>query len=588
MRQLIRLCVMAMWLATFFWQLHFFASAEGPTWPSRVNLETGRRIYQLTDRPGHNMAFYYLFKNGVQVNGKAYLAYRNLAVEGPDAGRYSYFSINLETGEEVELTQRGYVGGIAEVVGNHLYCLVKAKTDQPFFSRICRYHMATGEEEVLLELEPGPVKSHNVMVNADGTRAFYYLAGKTRGSTIVLANLAEGTSKVLLEDNPGISHIQFGPVDPDVFMYNSREFTDGWKMVGFGRVDLDPVKMDLLQTKDSFLRENLKKYKGDLLSSHPYWDREGNPVVDYVDTTRPYSPEYNICFDIDRDRPGFLKGHKKVLLDMGDFQCHFNPGPTAEWFVGDGESADWWHKPGYGLPFVHAIHYDYQQEKMTLIPLARNYGAYWKSGEFEANARYVPGADMVVWNAFRTLEGDHPGMAPGAEERNERDWLLKRENPIRQNVFATAFTPTPGWDFSFGPDGWKPVKDMVDFSHGNLTREYPYIRGFVVGEDPLLLSPEGLDIPTEKYPRVLIRLRNFTTGTRLKLFFTTDTAPAFSEDNRVSMEIAPEMDRFQTYDLDMASNPNWRGSVRQLRLCPAVHSKGGKVDIGFIRFMNQD
>ncbi len=554
-----------------------------PKWPSAIDMETGRRIYQITSRPGNNMAFYYLFKNRGLVGDTPYLVYRNT---DPALGLRSgatFFSVNLKTGEERELTTRGHVSGSAEAVGEWLYAMTKAAPSDRIFTQIKRWHLADGREENLIDLDINFPHSGNITVNADGTQVLYVRPVKGDVIDLVCGDLTNGTQRVIAS-NQRMSHIQFGPVDPRFYTYLNKDFMTRWKMMGVGWVDSNTATNALVEPD----QEYFKKYDGELIPGHPYWDSAGHLMADMVDTSKPYTEEWNVRFTFDEARPGKVKEYEKVLLKMGDFQTHFNPGPEPEWFVGDGESADWWHKPGFSRPFIHKLHFDYANEKLTQIPLASTLGTFWKSGELEANARYVPGVDLVVWNSFRTLDGKVPDLQPGGEETKEPGILWGVDNAIKQNVFVVRFTGPPGWDFAFDSDGWQATQGISDFKWLAHDGGRPAITGRITSQDMILLSPGEIQAACEDYPQLAIRIKNDSDSTRAKLFFTTADEPEFSEEKRVTIPIAAQSGEYVTYLVPMNSHPLWKGSLKQLRLTLPDGGNDGSFSIQFIRLIEPE
>jgi hypothetical protein len=554
-----------------------------PKWPSAIDRETGRRVYQLTGRSGNNMAFYYLFKNRGQVGDTPYLAYRNI---DPSLGLKSgatFFSINLKTGEERELTPRGLVSGSAEAVGEWLYAMTKADPNTKVFTRIKRWHLADGREEKLIDLDLNFPHSGHITVNADGTQALFFRPGKGDVIDLLCGDLTHGTQRVIAA-NQRMSHIHFGPVDPRFYTYLNKDYMTRWKMMGVGWVDSKTAANALVEPD----QEYFKKYDGQLIPSHPYWDSDGHLMADMVDTSKPYTEEWNVRFTFDEARPGKVEAFEKVRIQMGQFQCHLNPGPKPEWFVGDGESADWWHKPGFSRPFIHKIFFDYANEKMPQIPLASNLGTFWKSGELEPNSRYIPGADLVVWNAFRTLDGQVPDLKPGGEETKEPGILWGTANPVKQNVFAVRFTDPPGWDFAFDTGGWQATHGISDFKWVAADGGRPAITGQITAKDPILLSPGEINAACESFPDVAIRIKNGTGASSAKLSFTTADEPGFREKNCVTFPIAPQSDEFVTYLVPMSSHPSWRGSLKQLRITLPDGGDDGRFSIQFIRLIEAE
>lgn len=548
-------------------------------WPSIVDEETGRRIYQITDREGNNMSFYYLFKNRGRVGETPYLVYRNTNARGT-----SYVSVNLSTGEEKELTPRGMVGTIAEAVGEYLYAMKRANSGDDFYSQISRWHLGDGREETIVHLDTNFRHSANLTVNADGTQVLFFRAVKGEIIDLLCANISDGTQRIIVS-NQRMSHIQFGPVDPHLYIYLNKDFIRRWKMVGVGWVDPNGAQNALLEPTEDFF----KKYDGELIPSHPYWDADGQPIVDMVDTSKPYTEEWNVRLNLDREKPGQIRSYEKTRIKVGEFQLHSNPGPSANYFVGDGDGADWSHKPGFGSPFIHKLHFDFAEESIALVQLASNLGTYWKSGELEPNARYIPDANLVVWSAFRTLDGKMPAPTNEKEsEAQERSRLWSGGNSIKQNVFAVRFSEPGCWDFAKDEEGWHVGKQIESFQWARDERGGVSIEGEIAGEGPTLLSPGHLDLPCEEYGEIFIRLKNETDGVRGKVYFSTDEEPEFSEERRVQFAIEANSADYVTYRIPLSTHPQWKGRLQQLRIDPSLISSGGKVSIRLIRLNERE
>ncbi|MBC2595975.1 hypothetical protein H5P28_17045 [Ruficoccus amylovorans] len=561
-------------------------SGDKDLWPSRIDETTGRRVYQLTDRPGHNTSFYYLFKNEGEVDGVPYLAYRNQTPLG-----LTYYSINLETGEEVELTPRGLVGGIADVVGEYLYCLEKAKRSDRSYSYIIRSNLKTGEQERLVDLDTSYIYSANLTVSPDGAKILFMRPSKGNKAEIELlcGLVADGSSQVIAQGK--MSHIMFGPVDPDLYMYIDQNYGRDWRRVGIGWVDLENgvVENASLDVGGDFFDRTSKQ----LVQSHLHWDADGYPVITAVDTSSPYIDEYNIIIEPDKDHPGKILGHRKAQIKMGQFQTHFNPGPTAEEWVGDGMSADWWHRPGFGKPYIHKVIYDYDTETMEQIPLADQLGTYWKSGTYEANARYIPGKELVVWSSFRTLDGDTPDfltpeqVKTGSWEESSEPKLYASGNDVMQNVFAVSFygEDNTGWDFVTSAEGWTAGDGLtLEWTDGGA--DDAAVTGTVTRLNAAILSPEGIGLACADFDKLLVRLSNQGAARQCKVYYTTEQSPGFSEDKSAVVDLSAPDGEFHSYFADLASTPGWVGTLRQLKVKPLADADSGVFTIPVIRLVD--
>lgn len=361
------------------------------------------------------------------------------------------------------------------------------------------------------------------------------------------------------------------------------------KRTGFGWVDLAGgfVTNTSMNVNDSFFNES----NGQLIPSHLHYNADGFPAITAVDTQKPYVKEYNVVVSPDRKNPGKLLSYKKVQIKMGEFQSHFNPGPTAEWYVGDGKSADWWHKPGFGKPYIHKIRYNYKMESMIQTPLADQIGCYWKSGEYEACTRYIPGKNLVVWNSFRTLEGRTPDfltdeqIKTGDWEESSESWLYSSANDVPQNVFAVSYSgeDSSGWDFVESTEGWSLNNGTVVWSFGG--DDQTHIEFDLNEVDERLVSPDNINLSCDDYSGLMIRLKNSSAATRCRFYFTTDTSETFAEDKRINLEgIDTNMSDYKSYFVDFSSHPEWKGLLKQMRVCPTGVTSGS-FSIQVIRFL---
>ena len=552
-------------------------------WPSIIDKTTGRRIYQLTSRPGNNMAFYYLFKNQGKVGDVPYLVYRNSFSEPGTAGGITYYSMNLNTGEDVELTRRGMVGSIADVQDEYMYCMEKKNKSDRFYSYVNRYHLSTGAKERIINLNTKYKHSANLTVNADGTKILFFRPER-KGITLLCGIIADGTQHVIASGH--MSHIQFGPVDPDLYLYINEDYVLKWKRTGFGWVDFTGgfVTNALLNSTNQFFHES----NGNLIPSHLHWDADGVPAITAVDTLKPYVKEYNVLISPDRNNLGEVLKYRKVQIKMGEFQTHFNPGPSPNEFVGDGKSADWWHKPGFGKPYIHKIHYDYSTEKMTQIPLADQIGSFWKSGEYEACARYVPGKNIVVWNAFRTLDGNVPKYPTGGKEGDE-GWLYRSDNKVKQNVFAVSYATedASGWDFSADAKSWT-ASNLTEFGWSDGGFDSACIQGKIGKKAAAIFSPDQINLSCADYSELMIRLKNESSSSLCRIYFTTDKSPKFSEDKMIEVKIGSKMNQYNSFFADFQQNTNWNGILKQLKVCPGSGTSEGQFSIQVIRMLNSD
>ncbi|MFD2327796.1 right-handed parallel beta-helix repeat-containing protein [Cohnella sp. GCM10020058] len=100
------------------------------------------------------------------------------------------------------------------------------------------------------------------------------------------------------------------------------------------------------------------------------------------------------------------------------------------------------------------------------------------------------------------------------------------------------------------------------------------------GSDPYIVSADNLNSPAaNRYLR--IRLKNNTNDPMAQLFFTTTTDTAWSASKSVVFVTKEYASDYATYVVDLGVNPNWSGSIKQLRLDPI--SKSGTMSVDYIQ-----
>ena len=152
-------------------------------------------------------------------------------------------------------------------------------------------------------------------------------------------------------------------------------------------------------------------------------------------------------------------------------------------------------------------------------------------------------------------------------------------NQVESYLNAKWFTSYSNtWQFDSGMDGWSAVNDIsaVSATGGILS-------GNVVGTDPYLTSATNLNANLSSNQHVLIRMQNQTLSSQAQLYFTTQVSGNFDENKVINFPIEP-MSGYREYLVDMSTNPNWTGTLRQLRLDPAIGSTG-TFSIDYIRVL---
>jgi len=124
-------------------------------------------------------------------------------------------------------------------------------------------------------------------------------------------------------------------------------------------------------------------------------------------------------------------------------------------------------------------------------------------------------------------------------------------------------------------DGWSPQGDVAEFAQtptGNLV-------GTIVGNDPVLLSRDNLNIDLSRYKMIKLTFRNQTSGKRGKFYFATTADHGIGEAQVINFAIKPLDPGYTEYVIDASASPKWKGTLKQLRLDMVDDGAKGKFDI---------
>jgi hypothetical protein len=94
-----------------------------------------------------------------------------------------------------------------------------------------------------------------------------------------------------------------------------------------------------------------------------------------------------------------------------------------------------------------------------------------------------------------------------------------------------------------------------------------------------MLGP-SIRVPGRSDAVAQIRMRS-STGGQGQVFWVTKESPGYSESKSTHFEVLGD-GVYHTYNLSIGQNPEWTGTIRQLRLDP-VNIGGVDIEIDFIR-----
>ncbi|GAB3398855.1 hypothetical protein GCM10027515_04500 [Schumannella luteola] len=134
------------------------------------------------------------------------------------------------------------------------------------------------------------------------------------------------------------------------------------------------------------------------------------------------------------------------------------------------------------------------------------------------------------------------------------------------SIAYTSSTTPYAWNFTTPTDfeawnqnAWNQLS-AAEVTGGALTLTS-------AGTDPYILSQDDLALASSN--RYLhLRMKNQTSDPAGAIYFTTASSPAFSGDKVVTFTSAVNATGYTDYTVDMGTNPNWTGTIKQLRLDP--------------------
>lgn len=135
------------------------------------------------------------------------------------------------------------------------------------------------------------------------------------------------------------------------------------------------------------------------------------------------------------------------------------------------------------------------------------------------------------------------------------------------------------WNFTSGKEGWTDLNMMS----GSVSNSIYFLR--INGNDPFMVGMQGIDLDASIFRYIRIVMKNMTSDKQGRLYFTTSTSPAFSEDKSVGFDLVASDTNYTAYLLDMSSDIKWRGRVTQLRLDPVQYVSSGSIELHQIKAM---
>ena len=159
----------------------------------------------------------------------------------------------------------------------------------------------------------------------------------------------------------------------------------------------------------------------------------------------------------------------------------------------------------------------------------------------------------------------------------------------RKDLGAKGFGVTSPRDVTIITTDWKfdTPGNLENWTAGNATISVSggALNVTTAGTDPLLLSPDGLNIPypaASKYVR--IDMKNNSADTSARIFFITTTDTTWTQAKSKRFTIAAHNGYYASYVVDMSTVTGWAGNIRRIRIDPLdpAGGSGETVNIDYI------
>ena len=106
------------------------------------------------------------------------------------------------------------------------------------------------------------------------------------------------------------------------------------------------------------------------------------------------------------------------------------------------------------------------------------------------------------------------------------------------------------------------------------------LSGTSINNGDAIISNSAFNFAADRVPHLFVRLKA-STSTGVQIFFATSANPGFSGTRVVSANYTTP-GAYQTLTFDMAAQPDWNGTITDLRLDP-VSGVGIQFDVDWIR-----
>ena len=166
-------------------------------------------------------------------------------------------------------------------------------------------------------------------------------------------------------------------------------------------------------------------------------------------------------------------------------------------------------------------------------------------------------------------------------EENKKDAQGNEKNQSSESILSPNGEVV--WSFNVDGDlqGWSGFNMMSDIKVSG-----GYLSAQTTGEDPYMYSSTPLDINTLVYDTLEIKMKNGTSADIGQIFWVSEESPGWSGTQKINFPIKPNDTEYSVYTVLLKENPEWAGTVTQIRIDPQQKGAGGPVSIDYIKLKN--
>jgi len=215
------------------------------------------------------------------------------------------------------------------------------------------------------------------------------------------------------------------------------------------------------------------------------------------------------------------------------------------------------------------------------------------SAEVKDDGRPAGGQLVCVWEQIhgpgRVVFANAAATTTTAEFSAPGDYLLRlkaddgehwRSAMTTVHVLPAGSAVARAWSFAtpLDKEGWSEAnlgtKDEAfgEGFTGCISRPVHHVGGghyvlaLLEAGDAHIVSADNLAVDLAANHCVGIRFMNSTPATRMRLRFTTEASPEWSDQASQVFEVVPSDNETRLYTIDLTQNAAWRGTLKQLRL----------------------